>query len=70
MANEYEMFMAGELEFLIGFETKKMREWTFINQIKYTKWTLKKFKTVDANPAKTPMRTSFQVNLDPKVKNC
>jgi hypothetical protein len=62
------MSMMGELMFFLGFEVKQRREGTFINQAKYTQDMLKRFKLNDVKPAKTPMSTKCQLDIDPDGK--
>ena len=64
MAREFEMSMIGELNFFLGFQTKQLKEGTFIHQEKYTKDILKKFKMDDCKPIKTPMPTNGHLDLD------
>ena len=68
MTEKFEMSMMGELKFFLGFEVKQLREGTFINQAKYTQDMLKRFKLDDVKPAKTPMPTKCQLDIDPNGK--
>ena len=64
MSDKFEMSMMGELEFFLGFEIKQLREGTFINQAKYTRDMLKRFKFEDAKGCKSPMSTSTDLHPD------
>ena len=68
MTEKFEMSMMGELKFFLGFEVKQRREGTFINQAKYTQDMLKRFKLEDVKPAKTPIPTKCQLDIDPNGK--
>ena len=56
--------MMRELELFLGFEIKQLREGTFINQAKYTRDMLKRFKFEDAKGCKSPMSTSTDLHPD------
>ena len=64
MSDKFEMSMMGELKFFLGFEIKQLREGTFINQAKYTRDMLKRFKFEDAKGCKSPMSTSTDLHPD------
>src|SRR4051812_47849328 len=68
MTDRFEISMMGELRFFLGFEIKKLREGTFINQAKYIQEMLKRFKMMDLNGVATPMRTKCHIELNPKGK--
>src|SRR4051812_29579796 len=68
MTKEFAMSMMSELKFFLGFEVKKLRGWTFINQAKYIQDMLKRLGLDDAKPMKTPMPTNGQIDLDPNGK--
>jgi hypothetical protein len=69
MTDKFEMSMMGELKFFLGFEVRQLRGGTFINQAKYTKDMLKKFKMdFGVKGAKTPMPTKVTLDLDPNGK--
>jgi hypothetical protein len=69
MTDKFEMSMMGELNFFLGFEVRKLRGGTFINQAKYTQEMLKKFKMDSSvKGAKTPMPTKVTLDLDTNGK--
>jgi len=43
MANEFEMFMIGELSYFLGLQIKQIKNDTFVSQGKYIKDMIKKF---------------------------
>jgi hypothetical protein len=53
MADKFEMYMMGELEFFLGFEVKQLKGGNFVNQDKYTQDMLKRFKMIGVNGTKT-----------------
>ncbi|KAK1628842.1 hypothetical protein QYE76_003157 [Lolium multiflorum] len=61
----FEMSMMGEMKFFLGFEIKQLREGTFINQAKYLKDMLKRFKMTELKGVATPMVTKCHLALDP-----
>ena len=69
MTKEFAMSMMGELMFFLGFQVKKLRGGTFINQAIYIQDMLNRFKMLDVKPMKTPMPTNGQLNLDPNGKD-
>ena len=69
MSDKFEISMMGELEYFLGFEIKQLREGTFINQAKYTRDMLKKFKFEDSKGCKTPISTSTDMHPDPLGKD-
>src|SRR3954466_4572009 len=52
MTKDFAMSMMGELKFFLGFQVKKLREGTFINQENYIQDMLKRFRLDDAKPMK------------------
>jgi hypothetical protein len=69
MTDKFEMSMMGELKFFFGFEVRQLRGGTFINQAKYTKDILKRFKMdFEVKGAKTPMPIKVTLDLDPNGK--
>ncbi|KAK1697117.1 hypothetical protein QYE76_013814 [Lolium multiflorum] len=60
----FEMSMMGELKYFLGFEIKKMRQGTFVNQAKYLQDMLKRFDMKDAKVIGTPMHLKCQLSLD------
>ncbi|KAK1653789.1 hypothetical protein QYE76_071594 [Lolium multiflorum] len=61
----FEMSMMGEMKFFLGFEIKQLREGTFINQVKYLQYMLKRFKMTELKGVATPMVTKCHLALDP-----
>jgi hypothetical protein len=64
MMQNFEMSMMGELNYFLRFQVKKLKEGTFISQMKYTQDLLKRFGMKDAKPTKTPMGTDEHLDLD------
>jgi hypothetical protein len=64
MMQKFEMSMMGELNYFLGFQVKQLKEGTFISQMKYTQYLLKRFGMKDAKPAKTPMGTKKHLDLN------
>jgi hypothetical protein len=64
MIQKFEMSLMGELNHFIGFQIKQLQEGTFICQMKYIQYILKKFGMKNAKPIKTPMGTNGHLNLD------
>ena len=58
MQSEFEMSMMGELGFFLGLQIKQHRNGIFINQEKYVKDILKKYKMNEAKIMVTPMHPS------------
>jgi hypothetical protein len=54
----------GRIAVLFGLQIKQAIEGTFINQAKYTKDILKKFKMDDSKPLSTPMSTTIALDAD------
>jgi hypothetical protein len=55
--------MMGELTFFFGIQVKQMKQGTFVHQVKYTKYLIKKFNMAELKPVSTPM--SMTTTLDP-----
>ena len=66
---KFEMSMMGELNYFLGLQIKQGKDGTFINQAKYTKELIKKFKMENAKPYNTPMSSSIKLDKDEKGKN-
>jgi hypothetical protein len=64
MMQKFEMSMMGELNYFLGFQLKQLMEGTFISQMKYTQYLLKRFGMKDAKPAKTLMGTNRHLDLN------
>nr|KYP72337.1 Copia protein [Cajanus cajan] len=63
------MSMMGELKFFLGLQIVQSDEGIQIQQTKYTKELLKKYKMDDAKPMKTPMHPSTTLGLDEDSPN-
>ena len=61
MQSNYQMSMMGELTFFLGLQVKQTKNGIFINQGKYTKDLLKKFKFDQSASARTPISASIKV---------
>jgi hypothetical protein len=64
MCREFEMSMIGELQFFLGLQIKQSKEGTFVNQAKYTKDILRKFKMEDSKAMVMPMSTTTTLDVD------
>ena len=64
MANEFEMFMIGELSYFLGLQIKQLKNGTFVSQGKYIKNMLKKFGMNEAKAKSTPMGTNGNLDSD------
>lgn len=58
MSSEFEMSMAGEINFFIGLQIKQSASGTTICQQKYIKEILKRFHMEDAKPIDLPIEIS------------
>ena len=58
------MSMMGELKFCLGLQIKQCKDGIFINQTKYVRDILKKFRMDRVNPSKTLMSTTTKLNMD------
>ena len=68
MHNEFEMSMMGELKFLSWTSNQTTERCMFLNQEKYTKILLIRFKFNEGKIAKTPISTSTKLDKDEKGK--
>jgi hypothetical protein len=64
MANEFEMFMIGELNYFLSLQIKHLKNDTFVSQDKYIKDMLKKFGMEDTKGISTPMGTNGSLDSD------
>jgi hypothetical protein len=64
MANEFEMFMIGELSYFLGLQIKQLKNGTFVSQGKYIKDMLKKFDMNESKAISTPMETNDNLDSD------
>jgi hypothetical protein len=64
MANEFEMFMIGELSYFLGLQIKQLKNGTFVSQGKYINDMLKKFGMDEAKAISTPMGTNGSLYSD------
>ena len=62
------MSMMGELSFFLRLQIKPLKDGIFLNQKKYIKDLLKRFKFNEGKIAKTPMSTSTKLDKDEKGK--
>jgi hypothetical protein len=66
---KFKMSMMGELTYFLGFQVKQLKDGTSISQMKYTQDLLKRFRMKDAKPAKTPMGTDENLDLNKRGKS-
>ena len=64
MQSEFEMSMIGGAYFFLGLQKKQTKEEIFINQAKYVKDLLKRFRLDNSKPYSTPMSTSTKLDKD------
>ncbi|WVZ97645.1 hypothetical protein U9M48_043162 [Paspalum notatum var. saurae] len=64
ISREFEMSLMGELQFFFRLQIKQGLESTFVDQAKYTRDILKKFKMGDSKPTTTPMSTNTALDAD------
>lgn len=64
MCSEFEMSLMGELNFFLGLQVHQSKRGIFVNQSKYTKDLLKKFKMDQSKAAKTPMSSTLSLDQD------
>ena len=65
MSKEYEMSLMGELTFFLGLQIKQTMDGIFINQEKYVRDLLRKYK-YDSIPSKnTPIAAPLNLDSDP-----
>jgi hypothetical protein len=64
MTQKFEMSMMGELTYFLGFQVNQLKERTFLSQTKYIQDILMKFGMKDAKPAKMPMGTNENLDLN------
>jgi hypothetical protein len=69
MMQKFKMSMMGELTYFLGFQVKQLKDGTSISQMKYTQDLLKRFRMKDAKPAKTPMGTDENLDLNKRGKS-
>ena len=62
------MSMVGELSYFLGLHIKQMEEGIFINQVKYVKDLLKKYRMEGCKKISTPMATSTKLDADESGK--
>ena len=58
------MSMVGELSYFLGLHIRQIEEDIFINQAKYVKDLLKKYKLEGCKKISTPMATSTKLDAD------
>ena len=68
MQGEFKMSMMGELKFFLRLQIKQYKDGIFINQTKYTRDILKKFRMDGVKSSKTPMSTTTKLNKDENDK--
>jgi hypothetical protein len=64
MSRKFEMSMMGELQFFLGLQIKQSKEGTFVQQAKYTKDIVRKFKMEDSKAMMTPMSTTTALDAN------
>jgi len=64
MKNEFEMSIFGELNYLLGLQIKQESDEIFINQAKYTRELIKKFRLEGAKLSKTPIAITTKLDKD------
>ncbi|GJT73084.1 retrovirus-related pol polyprotein from transposon TNT 1-94 [Tanacetum coccineum] len=64
MHDEFEMSMMEKLNFFLGLQIKQFEDGIFFNQSKYIKEMLKKIRSEDSKPMKTPMSMETKLTKD------
>ena len=62
MKKEFEMSMMGELNYFFRFQIKQKGDRIFINQAKYTRELIKKFRPKNVKISKTAMATTTKLD--------
>jgi hypothetical protein len=69
MSREFEMSMMGEWQFFLGIQIKQSKEGTFVDQAKYTKDIVRKFKMEDSKAMTTPMSMTTALDADEEAEH-
>ncbi|CAH9071025.1 unnamed protein product [Cuscuta europaea] len=69
MQSKFEMSMMGELNYFLGLQVKQTPDGIFINQAKYIRDLMKKFKVENKSTVKIPMNTSQGLSQDEDGKD-
>ena len=69
MKKEFEMSIAGELNFLLGLQIKQLKNGIFLSQSKYARELVKKFGLESTKHSKTPMSTTTKLCKDISEKD-
>jgi hypothetical protein len=64
MSREFGMSVMCELQFFLGLQIKQSEEGKFVQQAKYTKDIVRKFKMEDSKAIATPMSTTTALDAD------
>ncbi|XP_052625769.1 uncharacterized mitochondrial protein AtMg00810-like [Lactuca sativa] len=64
MKSKFRMSMMGEINYFLGLQVRQSPKGIFIGQEKYIKNLLKRYSMQNAPTAKTPMSTSYKLDLD------
>jgi hypothetical protein len=64
MENEFQMSMMGELSFFLGIQVKQIKQVTFVHQVKYTNYLMKKINMVELKPVSTLVSTATSLGVD------
>ena len=62
MQDEFEMSMMGELKFSLEIQINQCKDGMYVDQSKYTKELLKKFKLEECKEMNTPMHPTCTVS--------
>lgn len=68
MKDEFKMSMIGELKYFIGLQIKQRSDEIFLNQAKYTKELIKKFRLENAKTSKIPMASTTKLDKNENGK--
>ena len=61
----FEMSMVGKLTYFLGLQVKQTDSEIYINQAKYARNLVKRFRLDNATHARTPMATNAKLTIDP-----
>ena len=64
MQSKFQMSSMGELKFFLGLQVNQLSNGTFINQSKYVRDILTRFKLIDFKSCDTPVSTSLKIFPD------
>jgi hypothetical protein len=64
MESEFQMSMMGEVTFFLGIQVKQTKQGTFVHQVKYTNYLMKKFNMTELKPVSILMSSAVSLGPD------